>query len=93
MCFWMSFDEPCSLGEIRKNLMRKNDLQNLSGKPEIIVLVVMTQELSNGMKDGKQEVGCRKRKKVVQEEGERSNIMAKYLKVIQNEGLPKQFVL
>ena len=87
MCFWISFDEPCSLGAIRKKLMRKKDLQNLSGKPELLCWWWWHKSWVMAWRMESKKLAAEKGRRLCEKEGERSNIMAKYLKLIQNEGL------
>ena len=86
--FRVGSPEPRSSGTIKKSsYVRRRPPKGLRNK---LSSGMMVQQFDDGedRREGKQEMGSRKRKKVVQEMGGRSNNKAQCLKAIPSEGSP-----
>lgn len=86
--FRAGFSEPCSSGTVRKRAPIRRRPPRAQRQRNLVPLPIEDKTLSGERREGKQEVGSRKRKKKNQGDTEISTNKAQFLTVIPNEGIP-----
>lgn len=86
--FRAGFSEPCSSGTVRKRAPIRRRPPRAQRQRNLLPLPIEDKTLSGERREGKQEVGSRKRKKKNQGDTEISTNKAQFLTVIPNEGFP-----